>query len=242
MKLKLVSDVHFEFHADGGKSFVESLDPSGCDALVVAGDLCTVSRGLMNGLSMLCRRFPEVVFVEGNHEHYGSERGRVRATLRLSAERHPNLRVLDCGVIELAGGRILGAPLWFPDTPLARQLAPDWSDFQCAKKLSSWVYRENARAVEFLRRELREGDAVVTHHLPSWRSVHPRYAREPSNCFFVCDLEPLIAERRPAVWMHGHTHESMDYRIGPTRVVCNPFGYAGRDLNPRFRDDLVVEA
>ena len=28
------------------------------------------------------------------------------------------------------------------------------------------------------------------------------------------------------VWMHGHTHSSVDMEIGQTRVVCNPRGYS----------------
>ena len=32
-----------------------------------------------------------------------------------------------------------------------------------------------------------------------------------------------------------------DYRIGKTRVVCNPRGYAPDELNPRFDPELVVD-
>ena len=42
------------------------------------------------------------------------------------------------------------------------------SDFSVIRDFQSWVYEENARAVTFFRRELREGDVVVTHHLPSF--------------------------------------------------------------------------
>ena len=43
---------------------------------------------------------------------------------------------------------------------------------------------------------------------------------------------------RAAVWIHGHTHTSFDYRIQGTRVVCNPRGYPlrrqGGFENPGF--------
>jgi hypothetical protein len=29
------------------------------------------------------------------------------------------------------------------------------------------------------------------------------------------------------VWTHGHTHETFDYMVGTTRIVCNPRGYDG---------------
>lgn len=53
----------------------------------------------------------------------------------------------------------------------------------------------------------------------------PRYAGDPLNAFFLCDMEALIEERKPHWWIHGHTHEPCDYRLGATRVVANPRGY-----------------
>jgi pyruvate carboxylase len=41
---------------------------------------------------------------------------------------------------------------------------------------------------------------------------------------FASDLAALV--REPVkLWIHGHTHESMDYELNGTRVVCNPRGY-----------------
>ena len=40
---------------------------------------------------------------------------------------------------------------------------------------------------------------------------------------------------------HGHTHESFDYLVNGTRVVCNPRGYAPMELNPAFDPGLTVD-
>jgi hypothetical protein len=41
---------------------------------------------------------------------------------------------------------------------------------------------------------------------------------------FASDLDHLV--RAPvALWVHGHTHESLDYTVNGTRVFCNPRGY-----------------
>jgi Icc-related predicted phosphoesterase len=60
------------------------------------------------------------------------------------------------------------------------------------------------------------------------------------NPCFASDLSALL---RPPVklWIHGHTHESMDYDIEGTRVVCNPRGYLPEEPNKRFNPRLVVE-
>ena len=82
---------------------------------------------------------------------------------------------------------------------------------------------------------------VITHMCPSRKSVPERFKTSGLSAAFSSNLDELILRTRPALWVHGHTHDSFDYRIGKTRVVCNPWGYYGRELNPEFREDLVVE-
>lgn len=52
-----------------------------------------------------------------------------------------------------------------------------------------------------------------------------RFEGDPFNTFFLCDMERLIAERRPHWWIHGHTRVPCDYQLGVTRIVANPLGY-----------------
>jgi Icc-related predicted phosphoesterase len=82
---------------------------------------------------------------------------------------------------------------------------------------------------------------VVTHHAPSSRSVYPRYARDQLTPAFASSLEMMMNGERAALWVHGHMHDSFDYEINGTRVVCNPRGYAPNALNSEFKLDLVVE-
>ena len=242
MKIQIFSDIHCEHMADLGRSFVDGLDPTGVDVLVLAGDICTVQDGLLNVLTWFCAKFKRVVFCAGNHEYYGSDRGKVNGVLSKAQQRNANLHLFNRDVLVLEGKRFLGATMWFPPTKASFLLAPAWSDFSSIQGLAKWVYEANRMDVAYLRREVQEGDIVITHYLPSWLSVHPRFAMEPSNCFFVCPVEDLITERKPALWVHGHTHCSMDYKLGDTRVVCNPFGYADKHaLNPQFREELIIE-
>jgi hypothetical protein len=179
--------------------------------------------------------------VHGNHEFYSTERSAVLDATRRAVERNPNLFWLVVDDREICGRRWLGAPLWFREAPVAPRYRQAMTDFLVIPEFESWVYAENARALAFFERELKSDDVVLTHQLPAEGSVAPRFQGHPLNPFFVCDVEPLIRERRPALWIHGHTHFSFDYRILNTRVVCNPFGYASFELNPSFQDAFVVE-
>ena len=86
------------------------------------------------------------------------------------------------------------------------------------------------------------GSLLVTQFAPSKRSIHERFAGSPINACFISDLEPQISRWQPCLWLHGHTHDSFDYRIARTRIVANPRGYAPNGLreNERFDVALVV--
>jgi Calcineurin-like phosphoesterase len=84
---------------------------------------------------------------------------------------------------------------------------------------------------------------VVTHHGPHRGSLAPRFAADWVSTAFINELPPSFFDV-PALWVHGHTHASFDYRVGKCRVLCNPRGYqVGRKLpeNLRFDGGLIVE-
>ena len=43
---------------------------------------------------------------------------------------------------------------------------------------------------------------------------------------------------KAGLWIHGHTHDSFDYEVAGTRVICNPKGY--HIENRAFQSDLTV--
>jgi len=148
--LLLLSDLHFEHRADKGRSFVDSLDPSGVDVLVLAGDIAG-PKSIENALTMFSVRFPKaiILYVEGNHEYYDSNRQKVHENINSAVFGHlhdstNNLhwlkndvyRYFPGNILEFGGDsptisknsrRILGTTLWFPFVP--SDYAKTWSDF-----------------------------------------------------------------------------------------------------------------
>ncbi len=224
MRLAILSDLHLEFHRDRGRGLLAGLDATGVDALVVAGDLCTWDM-LGPALANLCARFPSVAYVLGNHEFYGCSFAEVRSHMRAIARNHANLHWLDNSTAEVGGRRFVGTTLWHTPSGDDPKYAHHLSDFTAIENFAVEVGSENFRALSFLRKTVAAGDIVVTHHLPAQGSVAPQYTTSILNRFFVCDVERLVAERQPALWIHGHTHEVAGYCIGATRVLCNPLGY-----------------
>ena len=111
----------------------------------------------------------------------------------------------------------------------------------------------HAASVEFIDGEVREAEAagqtavVLTHHAPSFKSIHRRYALSPLTCAFATDLEERLMRPPVALWLHGHTHAACDYVVQSpaveshrVRVVNNPAGYPF-EKDTGYRNDLVVE-
>jgi Icc-related predicted phosphoesterase len=80
----------------------------------------------------------------------------------------------------------------------------------------------------------------MTHHAPSGRSLPESRRGDPINAAYASDLEALIERTRPQLRVYGHIHSSSDYRIGVTRMVCNPRGYTPSHLYPGFDPALVI--
>ena len=228
MRILIASDLHTEFHKDSGKTvFQELAKNEGVDVLVLAGDT-----GLIRDHSFqqviqyqACRLFSHVVAVLGNHEFYGSDREKVMREVSELKQKCPNFHPLENDTVTINGQRFVGCTLWFPDRPRSVMHRHGLSDFHYIKNFVGWVFTANTESQSFLRRTLTQDDIVVTHHIPSWQGTLPYWWSQPMSDFFVCELDTLIEEAQPKMWVYGHTHNQHDFYIGKTRLVCNPFGY-----------------
>ncbi len=211
------------------------------DVLIAAGDMFSLKemrmRWTVARLQELGARYKHVFYLPGNHEFYGTSIHQGMDQL-LTADRMDvfgsNVHVLHTGkVIEVDGQRFLGDTGWFPVPPDG---AGSLKDHYRITALNPDAYIAHREWRAFLDKELRKGDIVVSHHLPSDKSIDPKYAGDSSNAFFSTpNLEyDFIIPREPDFWIHGHTHCDADYFIGPTRVLCKPHGYLDERSDPNL--------
>ena len=252
VKLHILSDLHLSC----GPLDVPA---NNADVVIAAGDIARPQQAVpwLVGL-----RKP-VLYVAGNHEFYGGSIAGTRAELkRLCAG--TNVRLLDNDEAILDGVRFLGTTLWtdflicgddelraaamreacafMNDFRIVRYGAKDERVFTPADAMA--LFHVN---VQWLKRKVAEPHdgptVVITHHAPSPKSIHPRYADSLLNACFASNAEELVKASRAKLWVHGHMHDSFDYRLGETRVVCNPRGYArdGVNENAAFNPRLVIK-
>lgn len=239
MKILPVSDVHMEFGVNA-EHFVGSLGDA--DVCVIAGDLCLgrFMSQVAGNLRPFSERYEQVIYVPGNHEYYSGKVHEVDNCLEVACREFRNVHLLRPGSpLVYKGQRFIGGTMWFPDGPenwLGRQLV---NDFDMIQNFVPWVYQQNSIFRGMLKNELSPDAVVISHHLPSEKSVARQYLGQKSNLFFVSNQEADISIQQPKLWIHGHTHEPCDYRLGDTRVVCNPGGYP-YEKKP-FNPNMIVE-
>lgn len=263
MRLLILSDLHLEVWRENAPAIRPEL--SRPDAVILAGDIDKTERAL----AWAERKFAglPVIYVSGNHEGYGhSWEGALRELAR-QGQASSNIRFLDRGETVIGGVRFLGATLWTDyalfgeenkEAAMAaaepvmldyRRIAMEGGDGQgggSRMMTPADTVRLHRADLGWLKEKLEtpfDGHTVVvTHMAPSLRSVAPRYADDLVSAAFSSNLDALA--ERADLWVHGHTHDSFDYRVGRCRVVCNPCGYVRRDggtENPRYDPDLIVE-
>ena len=261
MKIKVVSDLHLECceHGHGVPDLGEG------EVLILGGDILCARHFKKNGplkkvyddfLQKCVKNFDEVLYLAGNHEAYGYN---YEGTWDVLAEHLPKgIHILENDFVKIKDWVFLGATLW---TDFRNENALEMMEAsQCLNDYKVIRIGSNYRKLnpddtlgfhkktkQFLLDTLpmfeNQNVWVLTHHAPSYQSVHPKYRNSGiANGAYVSDLDDLILDH-PQVkyWSHGHTHESLDYKIGDCRVVCNPRGYFPSEINPNFDPNFEVE-
>ncbi|MFM2088774.1 MAG: hypothetical protein RLZZ237_3643 [Pseudomonadota bacterium] len=262
MRLLILSDLHLEVWCDTAPAI--DITASRPDAVILAGDIDTGSKAI----AWAARTFGAlpVLYVHGNHEGYGHQleqmHGAIHDACASANAQGANIRLLDGGKVVLNGVRFLGATLWtdfllFGAERLeeamtaAQSYMPDYKHIStggatprllCASDTALLHASHKAWLVQELAQPFDGQTVVITHMAPSMLSVAEEYANNLGSPAFASQLDQLVAQAD--LWVHGHMHATLDYRIGGCRVVCNPCGYKrpdGTPENEQFNPGLIVE-
>jgi len=250
--LRIASDLHLEAFSgrDPVTLALDFVPPDERDAesmLILAGDISSGPTQLAGFLKACMNRFQHVLFVPGNHEYYRHNFG---AWCRKMADDLPllgtNLHFVTddvrCEVID--GVRFIYGTLWGDGGPTLAdraQVGFYLNDFRLIEKDARvrWTTDDMVELHKAQKQQIREHletvfegrTVVVTHHLPSRRLVSdrfwPRDGSDGANGGFASDCDNIICTLEPWLWVHGHTHDTIDMKLWETRIVCNPAGYRG---------------
>lgn len=123
MKIQVASDIHLEF----GAITIENAGDT--DVLILSGDICVVnelaerdtynirgehdkSNRYHTFFQECCARFPHVIYVMGNHEHYHGDYSLSAGIIRERLGYLANLHFLDKESVQLNDVLFIGGTLW----------------------------------------------------------------------------------------------------------------------------------
>lgn len=230
MQIAYASDLHLE---------IASLDPTllftSADVLVLAGDICTARHLATNGtlnkrfrdfFDALASHYRHILYVAGNHESYGSRLEDTPSLLR-----DLPVHLLNNDVITIDNTLFWGGTLWTDlSNPIhAWSAQQQMNDYRVIRLQYSKLRPEHTsllhkQAIESINSH--QPQVVISHHLPSYRSIPSQYQGDPLNPAYATEITPPDSTR---LWIHGHAHDPVDYQHLNCRVVSNPRGYFGME-------------
>lgn len=245
MKIAVCSDLHLEF---GG---IDILNEESADVLVLAGDICVAkdlnardqlnfmpgsrSGKLHSFFEDVCHRFPHVIYVAGNHEHYNGDYAKTYSRLKGYLGYLDNLHILDKECIKLDDVTFIGGTLWTDmnneDDITLIHMKSMMNDFVCVKNSARETHFKDQdgnfqtrtarftpedavddhKAMMAYVRLVTEGRfdqkfVVVGHHAPSHQSIHEMYKRDSvMNGGYASHLDFFI-EDHPQIKLWVHGH------------------------------------
>jgi len=249
MKLHILSDLHIEF----GNFKPPKTD---ADVVILAGDTHIGQKGIAWAADNF--KDSEVIYIIGNHEYYRGAIPKLTEKLKALSE-GTDIHILENDVLTIKNIRFFGCTLWsdfrlLNNLDIAAFTAQDMMNdyrlirlspkYRRIKPSDTAIWHRKSRL--WLTKELKSGNSakfknvVITHHAPSSLSVPERYKSDLLSAAFASEMGDFISDVKIDLWVHGHIHDSSDYHIGKTKIICNPRGYA-HEPNSAFIADLTID-
>lgn len=245
MKIAVCSDLHLEF----GPISLENTENA--EVLILSGDICVAKDlhrpdmyGINDSEKMIraykffkecCERFPHVIYIAGNHEHYHGDFRFTLGTIRHCFDGFSNLHVLEKEFIQIGDTMFFGATLWTDmnkedpntlygikgymndyriitdaDNPVTFKDSEGKFHTRTGKFSPEESVRQHKATLNALKEaiESRPTDkwVVVGHHAPSKLSTKPQYENDVMvNGAYSSDLSEFILDH-PQIKLWTHGH------------------------------------
>lgn len=143
---------------------------------------------------------------------------------------------------------LLGTSLW-SDIPISHQNSiktqiNDYNKIYIKESYNTtitpkWISELHQTNVEWITNKLEvhkdKQVIILTHHLPTFKMIHPMYKGSDINYAFCSDLDYLMEKNdNIKFWLCGHTHFNIETIINNCECITNPYGYLGENNNYRI--------
>lgn len=245
MKIQYASDFHLEF-ADNWRYLKNNPLKVTGDVLVLAGDIGYLGDDNYTKhpfWDWASANYQQVICCMGNHEFY---KYYDIASLNegFSLEIRHNVHSYYNAVVSIGDIDFIISTLW-SNIPLreayyTEQVVSDFRRILHNGDLLSFAdfNREHERCLNFIKKAVAESNAkckiVVSHHVPSFQMLCPKFKGSLVNGAFTVELEDYIKDSGIDFWIFGHSHYNVDKVIGLTLCVSNQLGYVFHNEHESF--------
>lgn len=251
--ISLFSDLHLD---ENEKHEPLDLSHITSDVVVLAGDIHSKCRSVPWILDNFDPKKQDVIIIDGNHEFYGGNIQSIKRTMRETVA-GTGIHYLDNSYVDLHGVRFIGATLWTDFELKGNALASKGmaqafiNDFKrisikngnkyqtLTPGLTQRMHWESRRFIADTINKSPLPTIVISHHLPSMRSVATQYQKDLLCAAFASDMDDFICKHPCRYWFHGHSHDNADYWISGTHVLSNQRGHVDNP-NPQFNPNHQI--
>lgn len=241
-KIAYISDLHLDTVQWSSElnERINVINSIEADYLVIAGDICEMQY-LEYFFGLLKPNVKKIIVVRGNHEYYNTD----ISDLGIYPE---HVICLDENT-SFSDGEVtfVGCTLW-SNIPQNKQPTVErcMNDYHLIKSNgvaitaldTSCLHMEHLQYLKDKIHKLQNSKTkkvVVTHHSPSYKGVNEKFFGHFLNSAFHTDVLQHFKDDDISVWIHGHTHDSIDYVEFGINVICNPYGYKNENSNVQVR-------
>jgi len=251
MTVNIISDLH----VNPNYGIYDRFDPTklkNADVIAIAGDIYTVGG---NGVfERYIKRFSEdfvaadgskkfkhLICVKGNHDYYTYDFNDL-SCIKQDVDHRNTITTID-------NVSFLSTTLWTNITKNILMLQQFFPDYRMIPYFlvndSNRLFVENLEWLEEnAKKEKEKGNKVVilTHHVPHKKLSNISYKDSNANERFTVmarDFYKRCTAIKAKYWIHGHSHDYMNKKIGTTTFIRNPFGYVLEQTG--FKYDCVIK-
>lgn len=265
-RIQYVSDIHLEFY---DKIPFPLLVKPNARYLALAGDIGQPSHTNYNAFFQYASsNWDKVFYVPGNHEYYNKKPSSKwkwskpqtieerDADIREVVAQYSNVHLLTPGSpsvhLDKENVAIVGSTLWsnIPNELHGdiRRMMNDYSyiakeggvpiEEKDVNSLHKQHYEALSTAINYWAFQ-KVPVCVITHHMPSFRLVSPKYTANPVNVAFASNCEGLMLPHVKS-WIYGHTHAASSNLLRGVFTTCNSRGYPNESV-PGFNPMAFTE-
>jgi hypothetical protein len=253
MKISYVSDLHLEFGGNvelpGGDLLLLAGDITVVDGLQKNN---RIKENLKRFIEQQVSKYKQTLIILGNHEHYHGNIDQTFINLCdwIGFHQYHTIHLLEDTIFGLEAFGIknwlvYGATMW---TDYNKN--NDLAKWDASRKMNDHAYitktegkgtrrfspndaydinqKSTIELIQAVEEFSTDNFIVMTHHTPDMKSCHEKWNNGNllNYAFHNTQLSKVVTDH-PNIkyWIHGHTHDNMDYNIGDCRVLCNPRGY-----------------